>query len=90
MPFLEDGTPLDICLNPLGVPSRMNIGQVLEVHLGMAAKALGWKIMTPVFRGVPGGDTSENASKWLSRIIWSIRTMSSLSTQWTRSSTLTH
>ncbi len=51
MPFLEDGTPLDIVLNPLGVPSRMNIGQVLEVHLGMAAKALGWKVMTPVFDG---------------------------------------
>ena len=51
MPFLEDGTPLDIVLNPLGVPSRMNIGQVLEVHLGYAAKALGWKVMTPVFDG---------------------------------------
>jgi DNA-directed RNA polymerase subunit beta len=51
MPFLEDGTPLDIVLNPLGVPSRMNIGQVLEVHLGYAAKALGWKAMTPVFDG---------------------------------------
>ncbi len=51
MPFLEDGTPLDIVLNPLGVPSRMNIGQVLEVHLGFAAKALGWKIATPVFDG---------------------------------------
>ena len=51
MPFLEDGTPLDIVLNPLGVPSRMNIGQVLEVHLGMAAKKLGWHIMTPVFDG---------------------------------------
>lgn len=51
MPFLPDGTPLDIVLNPLGVPSRMNIGQVLEVHLGMAAKALGWHIMTPVFDG---------------------------------------
>jgi len=51
MPFMEDGTPLDIVLNPLGVPSRMNIGQVLEVHLGMAAKKLGWKIMTPVFDG---------------------------------------
>ena len=48
MPYLPDGTPLDIVLNPLGVPSRMNIGQVLEVHLGRAAKALGWKIMTPV------------------------------------------
>jgi len=51
MPFLPDGTPLDIVLNPLGVPSRMNIGQVLEVHLAMAAKALGWRIMTPVFDG---------------------------------------
>ncbi|MEA4911224.1 MAG: DNA-directed RNA polymerase subunit beta, partial [Oscillospiraceae bacterium] len=51
MPFLPDGTPLDILLNPLGVPSRMNIGQVLEVHLGYAAKALGWKIMTPVCDG---------------------------------------
>ncbi len=52
MPFLPDGTPLDIVLNPLGVPSRMNIGQVLEVHLGYVARALGWKIMTPVFDGV--------------------------------------
>jgi DNA-directed RNA polymerase subunit beta len=51
MPFLADGTPLDICLNPLGVPSRMNIGQVLEVHLGLAAKALGWHVATPVFDG---------------------------------------
>ncbi len=51
MPFLPDGTPLEICLNPLGVPSRMNIGQVLEVHLGLAAKALGWNIATPVFDG---------------------------------------
>ncbi len=51
MPYLPDGTPLDIVLNPLGVPSRMNIGQVLEVHLGRAAMALGWKIMTPVFDG---------------------------------------
>ena len=51
MPFLPDGTPLDIVLNPLGVPSRMNIGQVLEVHLGYVAKALGWKVATPVFDG---------------------------------------
>ena len=51
MPFLPDGTPLDIVLNPLGVPSRMNIGQVLDVHLGYAAHALGWKIATPVFEG---------------------------------------
>lgn len=56
MPFLPDGTPLDICLNPLGVPSRMNIGQVLEVHLGMAAKALGIKVMTPVFDGAHESD----------------------------------
>ena len=56
MPFLPDGTPLDIVLNPLGVPSRMNIGQVLEVHLGYAAKALGWKIMTPVFDGAQEED----------------------------------
>jgi DNA-directed RNA polymerase subunit beta len=51
MPFLPDGTPLDIVLNPLGVPSRMNIGQVLEVHLGYAARSLGWKVATPVFDG---------------------------------------
>ncbi len=59
MPFLPDGTPLDIVLNPLGVPSRMNIGQVLEVHLGIAAKKLGWKIMTPVFDGASEADISE-------------------------------
>ena len=59
MPFLPDGTPLDIVLNPLGVPSRMNIGQVLEVHLGMAARALGWKIMTPVFDGAHEADIRE-------------------------------
>ncbi|MGI5905091.1 MAG: DNA-directed RNA polymerase subunit beta [Candidatus Pararuminococcus gallinarum] len=56
MPFLPDGTPLDIVLNPLGVPSRMNIGQVLEVHLGYAAAALGWKVMTPVFDGAHEAD----------------------------------
>ena len=59
MPFLPDGTPLDIVLNPLGVPSRMNIGQVLEVHLGLAAKLLGWKIMTPVFDGAHESDIVE-------------------------------
>ena len=59
MPFLPDGTPLDIVLNPLGVPSRMNIGQVLEVHLGLAAKKLGWKIMTPVFDGATEKDIME-------------------------------
>ncbi len=56
MPFLPDGTPLDVVLNPLGVPSRMNIGQVLEVHLGYAAKALGWKVATPVFDGADEKD----------------------------------
>ena len=59
MPFLPDGTSLDIVLNPLGVPSRMNIGQVLEVHLGIAAKKLGWKIMTPVFDGANEKDIIE-------------------------------
>ena len=59
MPFLPDGTPLDIVLNPLGVPSRMNIGQVLEVHLGIASRKLGWKIMTPVFDGANEKDISE-------------------------------
>ena len=59
MPFLPDGTPLDIVLNPLGVPSRMNIGQVWEVHLGMAAKALGWHVMTPVFDGAHEDDIRE-------------------------------
>ncbi len=59
MPFLADGTPLDIVLNPLGVPSRMNIGQVLEVHLGYAAKALGWNICTPVFDGAHESDIRE-------------------------------
>ena len=56
MPFMEDGTPLQIVLNPLGVPSRMNIGQVLEVHLGLVAKALGWKVATPVFDGALESD----------------------------------
>ncbi len=59
MPFLSDGTPLDIVLNPLGVPSRMNIGQVLEVHLGFAARKLGWKIETPVFDGATLDDIKE-------------------------------
>ncbi|MBE6636437.1 MAG: DNA-directed RNA polymerase subunit beta [Ruminococcaceae bacterium] len=59
MPFMADGTPLDIVLNPMGVPSRMNIGQVLEVHLGIAAKRLGWKIMTPVFDGAKEEDITE-------------------------------
>ncbi|MCI9187969.1 MAG: DNA-directed RNA polymerase subunit beta, partial [Oscillospiraceae bacterium] len=59
MPFLPDGTPLDIVLNPLGVPSRMNIGQVLEVHLGYAAKTLGWKVATPIFNGANEKDIQE-------------------------------
>ena len=61
MPFMPDGTPLQIVLNPLGVPSRMNLGQVLEVHLGMAAKALGWHVATPVFDGA----TEEDIEKLL-------------------------
>ncbi len=59
MPFLPDGTPLDIVLNPLGVPSRMNLGQVLEVHLGLAAKMNGWKVATPVFDGATEDDIEE-------------------------------
>ena len=59
MPFMPDGTPIDILLNPLGVPSRMNLGQVLEVHLGGAAKALGWKVSTPVFDGATEKDVRE-------------------------------
>ena len=59
MPFMPDGTPLDIVLNPLGVPSRMNLGQVLEVHLGMAARKLGWKVATPVFDGATKDDIAE-------------------------------
>ena len=59
MPFMPDGTPLDIVLNPLGVPSRMNIGQLLEVHLGRAAKKLGWKVATPVFDGATEADVVE-------------------------------
>ena len=74
MPFLPDGTPLDIVLNPLGVPSRMNIGQVLEVHLGYAAQALGWKVATPIFNGANEKDIqdtlklaglSEDGKSWL-------------------------
>lgn len=64
MPFLEDGTPVDVILNPLGVPSRMNIGQLFETHLGMAARALGYKVATPPFNGVPNeviGDELEKA-----------------------------
>ncbi len=63
MPFLPDGTPLEIVLNPLGVPSRMNIGQVLEVHLGLAAKLLGWEIATPVFDGANEEDVFSTLNK---------------------------
>ncbi|MBU5591734.1 DNA-directed RNA polymerase subunit beta [Clostridium sp. MSJ-4] len=63
MPFLPDGRPLQICLNPLGVPSRMNIGQVLEVHLGLAASKLGWHIATPVFDGANEYDIEEHLIK---------------------------
>ena len=59
MPFLPDGTPVDIVLNPMGVPSRMNLGQILEVHLGMAARALGWKVETPVFDGAKDYEIEE-------------------------------
>ena len=59
MPFMPDGTPVDIVLNPLGVPSRMNLGQVLEVHLGMAARALGWKVSTPVFDGAKSNEIED-------------------------------
>ena len=63
MPFLPDGTPVDILLNPLGVPSRMNLGQVLEVHLGWAARALGWKVSTPVFDGAKESEIVELLEK---------------------------
>lgn len=59
MPFMPDGTPIDILLNPLGIPSRMNLGQILEVHLGGAAKALGWHVSTPVFDGATQEDVEE-------------------------------
>ncbi|MCD8483856.1 MAG: DNA-directed RNA polymerase subunit beta [Verrucomicrobia bacterium] len=63
MPYLADGTSVDICLNPLGVPSRMNVGQVLECHLGMACKKLGLKIATPVFDGIEEGQIKEYLTK---------------------------
>ena len=63
MPFMEDGTPIDVVLNPLGVPSRMNIGQLFETHLGMAARALGYKVATPPFNGVPNDVISAELEK---------------------------
>lgn len=63
MPFLEDGTPVDVVLNPLGVPSRMNLGQIFETHLGMAAQALGYRVATPSFNGVPSEKISDELEK---------------------------
>ena len=63
MPFLEDGTPVDLLLNPLGVPSRMNVGQLLEMHLGWAAKKLGLRILSPVFDGARGEDVRDLLKK---------------------------
>jgi DNA-directed RNA polymerase subunit beta len=63
MPFMEDGTPVDVILNPLGVPSRMNIGQLFETHLGMAARALGYKVASPAFNGVPNETISDELEK---------------------------
>ncbi len=63
MPFMEDGTPVDILLSPMGVPSRMNLGQLFETHLGMAARALGYKVATPSFNGVPGETISDELEK---------------------------
>ena len=70
MPFLPDGTPVDIMLNPLGVPSRMNIGQVLELHLGMAARQLGIHVATPVFDGATDEDVWETVREavWLAML----------------------
>ena len=63
MPFMEDGTPIDVILSPMGVPSRMNLGQLFEIHLGMAAKALGYKVATPSFKGVPDEIISKELKK---------------------------
>ena len=63
MPFMEDGTPVDVILNPLGVPSRMNLGQLFETHLGMAARALGYRVATPSFNGVPSATISDELEK---------------------------
>ena len=63
MPFMEDGTPIDVILSPMGVPSRMNLGQLFETHLGMAAKALGYKVATPSFNGVPDEKINEELEK---------------------------
>jgi DNA-directed RNA polymerase subunit beta len=72
MPFLSDGTPVEIVLNPLGVPSRMNVGQVLETHLGVAAKALGFKVATPVFDGIDEPEVRKylNEAKKIDGFTW--------------------
>ena len=69
MPFLPDGTPIQLVLNPLGVPSRMNLGQVLEVHLGLAAKKLGWHVATPVFDGASDEILAPRRADKLQRIV---------------------
>ena len=85
MPFLADGTPVDIVLNPLGVPSRMNVGQVLETHLGWAAKILGMKFATPVFDGIKEKEIREyleeaRKQKTGRAVTWSARTARRVST----------
>ena len=81
MPFLEDGTPIDIILNPLGVPARMNIGQILETHLGWAASRLGFKVMTPVFDGATEREIeAELARAWLIDRAW--RDVTDATWQW--------
>jgi DNA-directed RNA polymerase subunit beta len=87
MPFLADGTPVEIVLNPLGVPSRMNVGQVLETHLGWAAKILGLKFATPVFDGIKEKDRSASTSKTPARFR-PMRTKSSSARTARRSSTV--
>ncbi len=83
MPFLEDGTPVDIILNPLGVPARMNIGQVLEVHLGWAAKRLGFRAITPVFDGAKEAEIeAELARAWMMDEAW--KEISARSWEWIR------
>ena len=63
MPFMEDGTPVDMILNPMGVPSRMNLAQLFEVHIGMAARKLGYKVATPAFNGIPNEVIADELEK---------------------------
>ena len=81
MPFLPNGRPLDIVLNPLGVPSRMNIGQVLEIHLGLAARALGFKIETPVFNGADENDIMDTLEH-SSLLVVKLSSADSVSVKW--------